>query len=70
MTADEYIDRISELASSGQDSEALEFARRVEPTLDPPLSVEQIDRVGGLLEMSAMMVTMEDWERRHAEKTA
>lgn len=64
MTPDEYIEQLDRLLCEGKDREAQDFAARVQPTLDPPLSVEQLDLVSGGLEGAAMMVAMLEWEGR------
>lgn len=58
MSPDQYIEQLERLVAEGKDREALDFAARGEPAVRPPLSIEQIDHVGGMLEMVAMAVAM------------
>ncbi len=58
MTRDEYLERLGQLITEGRDQDSLDFAARCQPTLQPPLTAEQLDRVGGALEGSAMAVSM------------
>jgi len=60
MTADEYVNRVGELVAAGRGPEALDLAVRVEPTLSPPLSAQESNEVGGLLECAAMATEMSD----------
>ena len=62
MTPTEYLVRLRELTTGQCYAGALDLARRVERTLVPPLSLEQIDYADGLLEMAATMVRIEQIE--------
>jgi hypothetical protein len=62
MTPTEYLERLRELTAGRCYAGALDLARRVERTLVPPLSLEQIDYADGLLEMAATMVRIEQIE--------
>jgi hypothetical protein len=61
MTADEYVRQIGDLVAARRDQEALAFAAQVEPTLDPPLTAEQIVQVADTLHCAAMMVSLDAW---------
>ena len=59
MRANAYVEQIGRLVSEGLHREALDFAARVEPSVDPPLGLDEIDQVTSLLEQAAMVVDME-----------
>ena len=62
MTPDEYIGQLGDLVAAGRDQEALDLAARRESEVSPPLSAEQIDRVGGLLESAITALQLREWE--------
>jgi hypothetical protein len=70
MTPEDYLERLGQLIDAGRDQESLDFAARYQPTVRPPLNAEQLDYVGGMLEMSAMAVAMIEAQARQATRTA
>lgn len=66
MTPDEYLDGLGQLVAEGRDRDALDFAAQFQSTVQPPLTFDQLDRVGGTLEGSAMAVAMLDAKAREA----
>lgn len=58
MSPDEYLAHLERLVSEVRDQDALDFATRFQPTVQPPLSFKQLDYVGGMLEGAAMAVAM------------
>jgi hypothetical protein len=58
MTPEQYLEHLRQLMAEPREPGALVFAVRVELTVRPPLSLEQMDYVGGLLEAASMTVTM------------
>ena len=67
MTPDEYIRQLGQLLAELKDREALDFAAEYEPTVQPPLTIEQIDLVAGALQGAAMAVAMIETRAREAE---
>jgi hypothetical protein len=59
-TPEQYLEQLGRLVAAGLDRETLEFAQSFEPHVNPELTPEQIDFVGGILEGSAMAVKMEE----------
>ena len=59
MRANAYVEQVGRLVSAGRHREALDFAAQFEPTVEPPLDLDEIDRVTGLLEQAAMVVDIE-----------
>ena len=70
MTPDGYIRQLEALVGRVLDQEALDFAARFEPKVRPPLTPEQHDYVGGLLEGPSMFVAMIEAQPRQATRTA
>jgi hypothetical protein len=71
MTPEQHLEHLRLLMAERREPEALDFAARAEPTVRPPLSLEQIDYVGGLLEAASMTVTMaEDASKRPSSPSA
>ncbi len=60
MTPQQYRKRLAELIGCGRDQEALEFADRFGSSVDPPLSADDFDAVGGMLEGASMAVDMQE----------
>jgi hypothetical protein len=65
MTPDQFIDALNQLIAQGRDQESLDFARTHGDAVQPPLSPEQIDHIGGMLEGSVMLVKMREFEAAH-----
>ena len=59
MRADAYVEQVGRLVSAGRYREALDFAAQFEPTVEPPLGLDEVDQVTGLLEHAAMAVDIE-----------
>lgn len=59
LRASAYIEQVGRLVGAGRHREALDFAARFEPAVEPPLGLDEIDRVTGLLEQAAMALDME-----------
>lgn len=68
MTPDVYVARVIELITTGRDQEALDFADRIEPTVSPPLSIAQIELVGGVLEGAITAVRLVEWEAKARQR--
>ncbi len=58
MKPSAYVEQIGGLVSAGRYQEALDLAARLESTVEPPLGLDEIDQVTGLLEHAAMAVDM------------
>jgi hypothetical protein len=63
MTPEHYVKQVTHLLEAGEDQAALDFAAQMEPTVQPRLSAEQVDLVGGLLEGAILAVQLAQAER-------
>ncbi len=59
MSPDEYMAHVNTMMESRQYAEALEFALRVQETLEPPLSPRQRESIGVALQIAANILELE-----------
>ena len=70
MTTDDFVSRVGELVAGSRSQEALDFAAQVGPTLGDILTIEQLDFIGGMLEMAIMRVKALEALDEQAARTA
>jgi hypothetical protein len=71
MTPEQYLAHLRHLMAERREAEALDFAARADRTIRPPLNLEEMDYVGGLLEAASMTVTVaEDASERLRRRSA
>lgn len=66
-TAQEFLERIHTLVSTGRDHEALAFAEQTSRDFLPQLTAEELNRLSATMEGVQMMVDLEEWDAPRAE---
>jgi hypothetical protein len=62
LTPQEFIGLLRRSVRAGENRQALALADRFSRDLLPRLSPDELDRVGGMIEIAEMAVDLEDWE--------